>query len=144
MAVAYESEVTIERSPAEVFRYLVERDKQALWSDVEMKPVTEGELRTGSRFEVTFGMGPLKATLGLEMTTVEVGALMKWRTYSGPISWQGEYRLAPEGAGTRLSQQGTLEFHGLWRLLQPIVGGEIRSAEVKELEKLKAAAESGT
>lgn len=143
MAVTYASQVTIDRSPDEVFRYLVERDKQALWSDVEMKPVTEGELRTGSRFEVSFGMGPLKATLGLEMTAVENGGLMTWRTYSGPIDWQGEYRLTPEGAGTRLSQQGTLVFHGLWRLLQPIAGAEIRSAEIKELEKLKVAAESG-
>jgi hypothetical protein len=47
--------------------------------------------------------------------------------------------LAPaDGMGTRLSQRGTLRFTGLWRLVEPIVGAEIRPGEVAELEKLKA------
>jgi hypothetical protein len=143
MAIHYASEVTIERPPADVFPYLVEHDKQALWSDVPMRRIDgeTGPMRTGTRFEVTFGMGPIKATVGIELTAVELGSLMAWKSFSGPISWQGEYRLAPTENGTRLSQQGTLEFHGLWRLLQPIAGAEIQSAEVKELEKLKAVAE---
>src|SRR5687768_8481550 len=142
MPVSYESEVTIDRPPEVVFPYLIEPAKQALWSGVPMKPLTTGDLRTGSSFEVFFGMGPLKATVGLEMTNVEVPVRMAWKTFKGPIDWVGEYRLSPEGAGTRLSQHGTLTFRGLWRLLQPIVGAEIRSGEVKELEKLKSVIES--
>ena len=47
--------------------------------------------------------------------------------------------MAPaDGMGTRLSQRGTLRFTGLWRLVEPIVGAEIRRDEVAELEKLKA------
>lgn len=136
----YGSAVTIARTPAEVFRYLVEPAKQALWSDVPMRQVTPGELKTGSRIEVTFGKGPLKATLGLEMA-IEEHRRMGFRTYSGPIRWQGQYLLEPAAGGTSLSQEGTLEFTGLWRLLEPFVGGEIKTGEIKELEKLKAAAE---
>ena len=140
---SYQSEVLIEKSPDAVFPYLLEREKQALWSDVPMRPVTEGPLAAGSRFEVTFGMGPLKATLGLEMTAVEQSRRMAWKTYSGPIDWTGEYVLEPDGAaGTKLSQRGTLKFGGVWRLMEPVVGGEISEGEKKELEKLKAVVEA--
>jgi hypothetical protein len=138
----YQSNVAIARPPEDVWPYLVERDKQALWSDVPMRPITEGPLATGSRFEISFGKGPISATLGIELTGVEVNRRMAWKSFSGPIDWEGEYLLQPaDGDGATLSQHGTLVFHGMWRLLEPFVGAEIKSAEIKELEKLKAAAE---
>ena len=143
MPVTYESEVTIDRAPDVVFPYLTEPAKQALWSDVPMKQITPGTMRTGSSFEVFFGMGPLKATVGLEMIDVEEPTRMAWRTFKGPIEWAGEYLLEADGAGTRVSQHGTLTFKGLWRLVQPIAGAEIRSGEEKELEKLKSVVEAG-
>ena len=139
----YESMVTIDRPPEVVFSYLVEPAKQALWSDVPMRRLSEGPFATGTRFEVTFGKGPLSATLGLELTALEPERRMAWRTFSGPIRWTGEYRVTPvDAARAELHQEGLLEFTGLWRLLEPLIAGEIRSGEVKELEKLKAAAEA--
>jgi hypothetical protein len=126
-----------------VFQYFVEPAKQALWSDVPMRPLTEGPPREGSRLEVTFGMGPIKARIGLEITALDPGKRMTFRTFSGPIRWDGEYRLTPAGAGTQVSQEGRLQFSGLWRLVEPIVGAEISRGEVKELERLKAAVEAG-
>lgn len=140
----YQSSVTIAGSPGSVFAYLVEPAKQALWSDVPMRQLTEGPLRTGSRLEVTFGMGPAKAVLGLEISGLEPERRMTFRTFSGPIDWAGEYRLASTSAGgTEVSQEGTLRFTGMWRLVEPIVGAEISRGEVKELERLKAAVEGG-
>ena len=139
----YESRVSIDRPPEVVFSYLVEPAKQALWSDVPMRRLTEGPFATGTRFEVTFGKGPLSVTLGVELTALEPGRRMAWTTFSGPIRWDGEYRVSPIGdARTELEQEGRLEFTGLWRLLEPLVAGEIRAGEVKELEKLKTAAEA--
>jgi Polyketide cyclase / dehydrase and lipid transport len=142
--IRYASEVTIARAPGEVFPYLVERERQALWSDVPMTPLTEGPLRAGSRMRLTFGKGPLSASLTLEMTAIDVNERTAFTTVSqGGIQWDGEYRLVPsaEGTGTRLSQQGTLRFMGLWRLAEPIVGAEIRRGEIAELERLKAVLE---
>lgn len=141
--ISYESSVSIDRTPDVVFRYLIEPEKQALWSDVPMRKLTEGPLADGSKMEVTFGMGPIKAVVGLELGPVEPGKRMGFRSFSGPIRWDGEYRLAPSGAGgTDLSQHGRLTFTGLWRLIEPLVGAEISKGEVKELEKLKAAVEA--
>ena len=139
----YQSSVEVSRPPEVVFPYLVEPEKQALWSDVSMRPVTEGPVVTGSRIEISFGKGPLSAKLGVEYTSLEPNRRVAWKSYSGPIDWQGEYLIEPTSeGGARLSQKGTLTFHGLWRLLEPVVGAEIKSAEVKELERLKAAAEA--
>jgi hypothetical protein len=109
-----------------------------------MRQLTEGPMRTGSRSEVSFGMGPLKAKVGLEMTDVTPPRRMAFKSFSGPIGWEGEYRLEPSGeGGTKLSQEGALTFKGLWRVLQSIVGAEISRGEVKELERIKAVVEKG-
>jgi hypothetical protein len=138
----YASAVTIGRPPADVFPYLTDPVKQALYSDVPMRQITPGVLATGSRMEVTFGMGPLKATIGLEMTAVEENRRMAFDTYSGPIRWQGEYLLNPNGdGGTSLSHEGTMSFTGLWRLVEPLIGAELKSSGAKEMERMKAVIE---
>lgn len=142
--VRYESSVTIARSPESVFPYLTEPAKQALWSDVPMRQLTEGPLRPGSRLEVSFGMGPVRAVLGLEIIDLDPARRMAFKTFSGPIDWAGAYRLTPSpSGGTELGQEGTLRFTGLWRVVEPLVGAEISRGEVKELERLKAAVERG-
>jgi len=141
--IRYQSAVVIDRPPSDVFPYLVEREKQALWSDVEMRPLSDGPFGAGFQMELNMGMGPLRAVIVMEITELVQDRRVAWRTVSGPIQWTGEYSLAPDGpSGARLSQEGELRFTGLWRLLEPIAGAEIRTAEIKELERLKAAAES--
>ena len=142
--ISYSSEVTIGRPPQQVWPYVVEPAKQALWTDVEMRPVTEGPWIAGTRIVVAFGRRPFKASIGLELTAIEPDRRMAFTTYTaGPILWDGEYRLEPTAAGgTRLNQAGTLRFRGLWRLLEPMVGAEIRRNEIAELERLKKVLET--
>jgi uncharacterized protein YndB with AHSA1/START domain len=144
--ITYQSEVTIARPTEEVWPYVVEREKQALWSDVPMEPLTEGPLRVGTRQRLTFGDGPLRTSLDLEMTALEPARRLGFTTVStGGIHWEGEYRLEPtDDGGTRMSQHGTLRFRGLWRLAEPIVGAEIRRNEIKELETLKRVVEGAS
>jgi uncharacterized protein YndB with AHSA1/START domain len=140
----YSWPVTINKPPADVFPFLTDPQKQALYSDVPMRQETPGVLKTGSRMVVTFGMGPIKANLGLEMTAIEPDRRMAYDTYAGPIKWQGEYRLTPtDSGGTNLTHEGTMVFTGLWRLLEPLVGSELKSGGAKEMERLKAAVERG-
>lgn len=141
--LTYSSSVTIAGLPDEVFAYIVERDKQALWTDVPMRQLTEGPFRAGTRFVVSFGRPPIKASITLEVSAFEPGRRFAFTTVShGPSVWDGEYLLEPsEPTATKLSQAGSLRFRGLWRLLEPIVGAEIRRNEIKELEKLKAVVE---
>ena len=140
----YSWPVTIRRAPADVFPYVADTAKQALYSDVPMRLLTPGLLRTGSRMEVTFGMGPIKAVIGLELTAVEENKRMAFDTYSGSIRWQGEYVLTPtDDGGTSLSHSGTMVFTGLWRLLEPLVGAELKLNGAKEMGRMKTVIEGG-
>jgi hypothetical protein len=130
--------VSVNRPAAQIYPYLLETTKLPIWSDAPAKLVTDGDLNNGARLEVSFAIGPLKAVIGLQITTMEFGKKLAFRSYSGPISWQGEYNLAEDGKGaTTVSQKGQLRFKGLWRLAQPIAGGRIRRSEVWELQRLK-------
>jgi uncharacterized protein YndB with AHSA1/START domain len=140
--ISYSSAVTIARPPADVFSYLVDPKKQALWSDVPMRQLTDGPISKGSRMEVSFGSGLMKAKIGLEITDLVEGERMAFDSFSGPINWKGAYNLRPANGGTELSQEGTLTFTGLWRAMEGMAGREISSGEIKELEKLKAVVES--
>lgn len=140
--ISYGSAVSIAASPEAVYPYLVELEKQALWSDVAMEPITAGPLRTGSQLRLEFGKGPVRVRIVLEFVALDVNRLVEWRTIEGPIRWEGAYRLEPDGpAATRLSQSGRFQFRGLWRLLEPVFGAEMKGAEIKELEKLKSIVE---
>jgi hypothetical protein len=141
--IRYQSAVEIAAPPAAVFPYLVERDQAARWSDVQMRPLTDGPMRAGTRMELTFGRRPLQAKVVLEIAALEDPRRLAFVTVGrGPIDWTGEYRVEPMGeSGSRVRQAGELRFHALWRLLEPIVGAEIRSGELKELERLKVVVE---
>jgi hypothetical protein len=68
--------------------------------------------------------------------------VLAFRSFSGPIRWDGEYRLAStDGGDTVVSQEGRLAFSGAWRLIEPLVAGEISRGEIKELERLKSVVE---
>jgi len=144
--ITYSSDVTIARPPEQVWPYVIEPEKQAQWTDVAMRPITDGPWRVGTRIEVAFGRRPLRASIGLELTAVETGRRMAFTTYTtGPVLWDGEYRLErTETGGTRLSQAGRLRFRGFWRLLEPMIGAEMRRNEIAELERLKKVLEGGS
>jgi len=141
--ITYSSDVTIARPPGDVFPWLIELEKQAQWSDVPMQPLTDGPLRVGSRMRLSFGRGPLHASLDLEVTRAEPDSTLAYTTVShGGIQWEGEYNLTPaKGGGTRVAQRGMLRFGGLWRLLEPLIGAEIKHGEIAELERLKTVVE---
>ena len=96
---------------------------------------TRRDLDSGSKVEVSFGMGPLKAVIGLQISALDLGHKLAFKSYSGPISWKG---------ATTVSQNGQLKFKGLWRVWQPFAGGQIRRGEVKEVPPLTRRGRAGS
>jgi hypothetical protein len=58
------------------------------------------------------------------------------------VHYEGEFDFAPTPAGTRLSADGRFRFKGVWRLMSPLAGREIRKESRTELEDIKRAVES--
>jgi len=140
--ILYKSAVTIARPPDVVFPYLIDPALQAKWSDIPMKPLSDGPVGVRSRFERTLGAGPLKAKLGIELTAVEPGRRMVFSTFKGPLLWEAEYILDPSGDGTQVRQDARLTFQNLWRVIEPFVGESIKKDEARELQRLKEVVEA--
>ena len=139
--VAYSSTVSIDRPADDIFPHLLGTTVQALGSHARLQHGAQGELQNGARLEVTYAVGPLKAVIGLQIMAVDFGRRLAFRSYSGPVAWNGEYNLADKGDGsTTVSQKGQLTVKGLWRLL-PFAGGEIKRGEIRELLRLKTVME---
>lgn len=141
--LTYRSRVTAARPPEKVFQYLTEPGRHAVWSDVPMRQLTDGPLGTGSRLEVTLGMGPIKATIGLELTAVEPEP--GWLSARSPVR-SGGTRVPPRAVGHRRNRTepgGSPRIH--WPLAARAAIGRRRDQQrrVKELERLKSAVESG-
>ena len=87
--------------------------------------------------------GPLKAVIGLQISALDLGRKLAFKSYSGPITWKGEYNLADDGNGaTTVSQKGILKFNGHVAPRQPLAGGQIKRGEVRELQRLKKVIEA--
>jgi len=141
--VAYSSAVSIGRPATQIFPYLLGTTLQKLKPGAPIKPIDPSELSNGAHIEVSFGLGPLNAVCGLQISELEVGRKLAFKSYSGPITWKGEYNLAEDGKGTTtVSQIGQLKFKGLWRLVQPFASGQIKRSEVQELQRLKQVLEA--
>ncbi len=85
-----------------------------------------GSPRTGSPF-------------GVEITQLEPGRRVGFKTVSGPIEWSGSWEVRAVDAGhTEVTAEGEMRLKGLRRLLEPLMAGEIRKGEAAELVKLRA------
>ena len=131
--VSYNSAVSISRPAAQIYPHLLQTTTHS----------TASELKSGSSVHISFCTGPIKAVVGLHISTLDFGRKLAFRSVSGPITWKGEYNLEEDGHGaTTVSQKGELSFNGLWRLWQPFAGGQIRRGEVNELQRLKTLVEA--
>lgn len=87
------------------------------------------------------GPGGRRIDADYEITAWEPGRRMAFKAIAGPVRPTGEYRIAAEDGGTRLSFSLDAELSGLKKLL---MGGAVQStmnAEMGALDRLKAVLE---
>lgn len=87
------------------------------------------------------GPGGRRVAADYEITAFEPGRQLAFKAVAGPVRPTGEYRLAAENDGTRLSFSLQAELSG-WKKL--LMGGAVQStmdAEMSALDQLKAVLE---
>jgi len=143
--ITYAIDEFIDRPPQAIFPYLADPGRHAAWMDVaEARLIDDGPTHQGSRIQSVLRKGPIRLPLEYEVSEFEPDRTFGYRTLPGRIRWDGDFTLTPEGGGTRITSTGTVELHGLLKLLTPLVRGEVRNGEGVELKKLKALVESET
>jgi uncharacterized protein YndB with AHSA1/START domain len=141
--IHYSSEVSINRSPRDVFAALLDAKMYERWTEMtETSFDAPGRPTVGTRGRFRMPNGPLKGTFAMEVTELEPDARLVIRVTSPKVIWMSETTLVPDGSGTRVTYAGTIEPLGLLRLMEPVMAGEVKRSEANEIERFKALLEA--
>jgi carbon monoxide dehydrogenase subunit G len=144
--IRYESSVTIDRPQAEVAAYVVDPDRHREWMDdvTTVEHLTPGEARIGSRYRYGFRKGPIAFNLKFRVADLDSNGNVTFTSEpGGRIHRAARIEVEPiDPNRTRVTSSGELALRGVWRLLEPLMSGEIRSSEAAELVALKRVLEA--
>ena len=145
--IRFETEQTIGRSADEVWGYAADILRHPEWMGVTDARLVRGAgTDVGTRATERLRIGP--RTVDVELTVAESvpGRRVRW-TVAGrsPLRADVSLDLEPLAAGqTRATWSGSIGLHGWWRVLEPLMAGEVRSGEAAELQRLKTNLETLT
>jgi len=138
--INYQSDVIVNRPVEQVYRLATDVTRYDDWTPMTGTHLVSGSnIRVGGQMETTIKMGPMKQTMVFEATELEENRRLAFKTVSkGALEWDGEYTFEPQGpSSTRMVSSGQIRLNGLLKLLEPLMAGEIRSGEAKELIRFK-------
>ena len=143
----FEVSVSIDRSPADVFGFLQDKDK---YPQEEGSPVlvleqtTPGPVGVGTRYREVVQMLPFyRGEITSEITRFEPGAFLEEDFSGAGMVGHLAYEFRPEGEGTILIQRETVRYRGLLGALEPVIRPVLGRQLKARLEEIKRVLESG-
>ncbi|OGU32146.1 MAG: hypothetical protein A2X67_11030 [Ignavibacteria bacterium GWA2_55_11] len=145
--IKLEETIEIERPVNEVFNYVVNVENVQKWQPavIEVKRLTEGPVGVGTKFSETATMMGRRISTICEITQLVPNKMFSFSaTSDGPMEYRTSYSFTPVGSATRLNIVGEFHTKGFWRLLEPLLKGEIKKESRQELTTMKRVIESRT
>jgi uncharacterized protein YndB with AHSA1/START domain len=142
----HEASIAINKPAAVIFPWLTEPEKLKAWifGLTESKPLTEGGLRVGARFEEIMVIGEEQTVTVSEVTELDPGKLMVVKITSQGFDGDIRYVLEEAGASTTLRYTGNFQYKAfMLRLLEPLVTPSAQRKLEEDLIKLKSVVEAG-
>jgi hypothetical protein len=136
-------EVIIRKPRAEVAAFMFDPARDAQWTGgvVEVRPLTEGLLRTGSRVErVSRFMGKTFPYL-VEVTDSAPESFVQMKV-DKPFPMNIRYELEDVAEGTRARIRCSGEARGFFRIAGPLMNRMVKKSITEDLERLKACVET--
>jgi uncharacterized protein YndB with AHSA1/START domain len=136
--IQHEVTIHLNRPVEQVFAFLMDTSKLTTWQSnlIKSEPLTEGPLRTGSRFREIRRINNKETEIQGEITVLELNKCLETRTATKPQAMVS-YSLDPEHGGTRLKYKFVLVTSGLMRLLEPMIASSIKKDTVADFQTLK-------
>ncbi len=138
--ITFETEQTIARSADDVWAYAADILRHPEWMAVTDARIMRGKgTEVGARGRERLVLGPFRWDLEFEVTEALPGRRIVWRSAAGaPFGLEVALDLEPAGPGsTRATYVATIQMHGLWRLVSPLVAMEGKAGPARELQRLK-------
>jgi hypothetical protein len=134
-----ENSVQIERSPEEVFDYLVDMRNELEWNpDVQsMAKTSDDPIGVGTKFLAKWKQSKL-----IEVECIRFERPYRW-AYSngGPLTVVFDITLTPQGNATLLASRFDVRPRGLMQLFFPIILRQLKRAEKQNMAHIKNALE---
>src|SRR5919109_3028524 len=120
--IQHEVTIHLDKPVEQVFAFLTDTNKLATWQSnlIKSEQLTEGPLRTGSRFREVRRINNKEEQIEAEITTLEPNKRLETKTVTKPQAMVS-YVLDPEQGGTRLSYKFVLITSGPMRLMEPMI-----------------------
>lgn len=136
--IQHEVTVHLNQPVEQVFAFLTDTSKLSTWQSnlIKSETLTEGPLRTGSRFREIRRIQGRESEIEGEITNLEPNKRLETKTVTKPQAMVS-YVLDPEQGGTRLSYRFVLITSGPMRLIEPIMAKEIKKGSEADFETLK-------
>ena len=136
--IQHEVTIHLDKPVEQVFAFLMDTSKLATWQSnlIKSEPLTEGPLRTGSRFREIRRINHKETEIQGEITALEPNKRLETKTATKPQAMVS-YSLNPEQGGTRLRYKFVLITSGLMRLLEPMIASSIKKDTEADFETLK-------
>jgi hypothetical protein len=143
--IKFETEEAIARSVEDVWAYASDIGRHPDWMNVaEARLLSGGGTEVGSRGVERLKLGPRSIDVDIEVSDSIPARRIAWRLGGrGPMV--GEVALDLESLDphrTRAIWSGSIGLTGLWRLIEPLMAGEVMANVANELRRLKERLES--
>jgi uncharacterized protein YndB with AHSA1/START domain len=136
--IQHEVSIHLDKPVEQVFAFLMDTSKLSTWQSnlIKTEQITEGPLRTGSRFREVRRIGRKESEIQGEITVLEPNKRLETKTVTKPQAMVS-YALDPEHGGTRLKYKFILVTSGLMRLFEPMIASSIKKGTASDFEALK-------
>jgi uncharacterized protein YndB with AHSA1/START domain len=136
--------VTIPRPPEEVFPWLLEGDRVPQWTGHLERYEPEGAVGPGSRIHQTLEVSGQRFDVAMEVLRYEPPHEAMTRFSTNGIDVEAAYVVAPDGAGTLLTQSLDAKARSLTaRMLLPAVQPRLERKLIEDLERLRTLLSDG-
>ena len=124
----FSADLRVNRPVNKVFAWLTDTNNQSKFdkSSLAMELLSPGPWRSGSQFRELRNLGGRKTEVFSEIADLEPNKRFVIRSKTGP-DWLGTWMFEPDGTGTKLHWTGQLSMKGFARLLEPLIGKQMRS-----------------
>jgi len=136
--IQHEVTIHLDKPVEQVFAFLMDTSKLTTWQSnlIKSEQLTEGPLRTGSRFREIRRINNKEEEIQGEITILEPNKRLETKTVTQPQAMVS-YSLVPEHGGTRLNYKFILVTSGFMRLLEPMISSSIKKGTQADFETLK-------
>ena len=119
----YTASIDSRLTPAAAFAYMASFDNAKEWdpSVIEARRLDSGDLRLGSSFRVVSRFAGRPVPLEYQITRLEAPRLVTLTATRQAFESRDTIVVEPHGAGSRVTYEARLVFHGAARLAEPLM-----------------------